>query len=218
MSRYSKPAGFLVAFLIACAAGCRAADDPLSDFDRAAKKVLTGFQLARDDERIWTPADRNPPGSPAALNRRYFLGASEVRFSVVLFPTDKAVDQWLEMRARTRSAWVIYWDAGISGKLVPRRPLAFQPGGGMKPVELPKEMQAKSIAWKSVPKRNTGFPHDVIANRVFITVSGGNHREAKRRDPGSWRRRMDDADLTFRLELLAQRFVVLAMQRKGDRK
>jgi hypothetical protein len=90
----------------------------------------------------------------------------------------------------------------------------LKPGGVAKSVEMPNEKRTKTHRWGATPKRGSDYPYEIVANRVVISVSGGNHREAKRRDPESWRNRLPDAEVRERIGKLAQRFTRLAMGRR----
>ena len=66
---------------------------------------LRGFTQERPGSRRVAPLFEAPPGAAAALNARFFRGPSELGYSVLLFPTRRALADWERRMRSSAPGW-----------------------------------------------------------------------------------------------------------------
>jgi hypothetical protein len=90
---------FIAALSLTLACGVRADIHPeqLSSFEMSQSPLLRGFVTSKSGPKDLAPTERNPPGASAFINRRFFGGSNEIRYTVMLFPGKEAVTKWDKM-------------------------------------------------------------------------------------------------------------------------
>lgn len=148
--------------------------------------LLKGFARADARPHTFGVSIEEAPGATAAVSGRHFLGSSELRTHVLLFPTREALDEWDREEGRSNPSW------------------GFQPHRGRDETD---EVRG------GVP--GTGRAVRVV-NRVLVIVYGFQHPEAKRRNPAAFKAALTDRQLGARVLAVTNELVRRAKRLKGN--
>jgi hypothetical protein len=98
---------FIAALSLTLACGVRADLHPeqLSSFEMKRSPLLRGFVASKSGPNDLAPTERTPPGASAFINRRFFGGSNEIRYTVILFRSRDAVKNWDKMSGMNNPAW-----------------------------------------------------------------------------------------------------------------
>jgi hypothetical protein len=98
---------FITALSLTLACGVRADLHPeqLRSFEMKPSPLLRGFVVSKSGPNELGQSEENPPGASAFINRRFFGGSNEIRYTVILFPSKDAVKKWDMMAGRANPAW-----------------------------------------------------------------------------------------------------------------
>ena len=108
--------------------------------------LLKGFVQSKSVPRNFAPMYENPPYATAVINARYFRGWTEVRYSVLLFPDEKALRKWDTAMSTSAQGW-------------------------FSPLQRPKDKRGvRSICLGGVYRRGKAQPSANVVNRVLIAI------------------------------------------------
>jgi hypothetical protein len=154
------------------------------------REKLASMDLARSPLlRAFSAAARGPAEPPlfepdvtpaAAMSARYFAGPTELRYTVLLFPSEAAMREWDRRMSGNSAAW-------------------------FSPFRRPVRHGIRECLLGGALRDDTPRGRAIVVNRILITLNVFQHDEIARRRPESARRRLPTGELCTRFaELRAE--------------
>jgi hypothetical protein len=181
--------------LLACGSIAAWADlspERLAAFRLEGSPLLRGFARARPEAKRPAPLFGRPPGATAALNEQFFRGSSELRYSVLLFPTKQALADWDRSMRSSAPGW-------------------------FSPLRQPVRNGVQESRLGGVVRPNLPPARAIVVNRVLITIGVSQHEEMTRRHPELAEQGLTDEELAERMGRVRQELIRRAKALSANR-
>lgn len=183
--------------------------ESLSAFDLGRSHALRGFVLARPKQNTFSARERSSR-APATIDRQFFHGGTEIRYSILRFATVSEAERWVVAMQQGCMTLFIARRATPDGRyerMSPPRPP--RPGTTV----LPAARAARPVLtrWRGESAANARPPMAVVARCTAIRLGAYQHPEMKRRDPAAFARSLSDEELRRRAVALVREMTRIAM-------